>query len=31
MRIDVRVGAEADELRSLHQWLRADKGIRRSS
>ncbi|MFJ5561005.1 hypothetical protein ACIQCD_27225 [Streptomyces sp. NPDC093250] len=31
MRIDVRVGAEADELRSLHQWLGADREIRRSS
>ncbi|MEU2127251.1 hypothetical protein [Streptomyces sp. NPDC018352] len=31
MRIDVRVGAEADELRSLHQWLGADREIRRST
>ncbi|GHE24810.1 hypothetical protein [Streptomyces vinaceus] len=31
MRVDVRVAAEADELRSLHNWLRADTGIRRSS
>lgn len=31
MRIDVRVGAEADELRSLRQWLGADREIRKSS
>lgn len=31
MRVDVRVAAEADELRSLHNWLRADTDIRRSS
>ncbi|MFG2644543.1 hypothetical protein ACGFYP_26650 [Streptomyces sp. NPDC048370] len=31
MRVDVRVSAEDDELRSLHQWLRTDADIRRSS
>lgn len=31
MRVDVRVAAEADELRSLHNWLQADREIRRSS
>ncbi|MFJ9938949.1 effector-associated constant component EACC1 [Streptomyces erythrochromogenes] len=31
MHVDVRVAAEADELRSLHHWLRADTDVRRSS